>query len=325
MLLNIKYFILIKYIMDKAVAKEPEINKLEIDSKKDKCYVINTYINNNYSQFLNRIINNNYYNSDNFSIINFESIIFSRTNILHSFESTHLTRLLQNYLKTISIETVNYIICNLQTLFRQIIKNKNGNYFCTDLIKRCNLKQRIVIINELKSYLYDDCCNQFATHTLQNIIDNSTNELEFKLLICSFNNSDKIIKSTLNKYGNYVISKLIVHIPEEFRIEFNLLFVKNIDLFSRDQYGLLVAKQFVNHTKNKEILFEILYIVLTNIINIANNKFGNYFIQFLLKKWWDKKEGVYLKNIIKNNFKILSENKFSMFVCNLFKKLNNGL
>jgi len=88
-------------------------------------------------------------------------------------------------------------------------------------------------------------------------------------------------------------------------------------------YGVCAVKKFIAYTKNEVIMKQFLTIIMTNFINISQNKFGNYLIQDLLEKWWNKKEGTYLKNMIFSKFPILSENNFSSYICSLFIKLSN--
>ena len=249
-------------------------------------------------------------------------LIFSQKNILNSLKDITSTKYLQLNLISLPNEIINYILYNLKTKFREIIKNKNGNYFCSDLIKKCNFEQRIEIIKELSNTLYEDCNNKYANYTIKNLIAASTNEIEFKLLISSFNDCNKIITATLNKHGNYVIQGIIKYIPEEFRTDFNILFTKCIYIFSKHEIGVFAAKYFICNTKNNIIKNQILIIIWTNFIDISQNQYGNYVIQLLLKLWWNKSQGNYLKKIINEKYQILIKNKHSLFICHLFNKLN---
>ena len=57
--------------------------------------------------------------------------------------------------------------------FRLVIKNKNGNYFCSDLIKNCNKEQRIRILKELSGSISQDTVDEYATHVIQKLIENA--------------------------------------------------------------------------------------------------------------------------------------------------------
>ena len=249
---------------------------------------------------------------------------FSKQNILFSFTNQKSTKQLQKSLVGISKDIIDFIIYELTGCFRMIIRDKNGNYFCSDLLKICDKNQRIKILKELSNTINEDCTDEFGTHTIQNLIEFASSEEEFKLLLVSFNDFNKITVTALNQYGTHVIQKLIVHIPEKFRMVFNLMFVKFVCIMSRDMYGVCAVKKFIAYTKNEVILKQFLNLVQTNFINISGNKYGNYLVQYLLEKWWKKEEGTILKNIIISKFPILAENRYSSYVCSLFIKLCNN-
>ena len=247
----------------------------------------------------------------------------NKKNIFIYFQNQSLTKKLQKSLFGLSKDNINNIINKLRGKFREIIKNKNGNYFFSDLIRKCNNEQRLIILQEISDKISEDCNNEYATHSIQNLIDLASNEEEFKLLLSSFNDFNKIIMASMNKYGTYVIQKLIAQIPEEMRKEFNLMFVKFIYLLSRDAFGVLAVKKFINYSKNKIIINQFINSILCNFINICENQYGNYLIQYLLEIWWDKNEGNILKYIIQSKFQILLKNEYSCHICELFIKLSN--
>ena len=252
-----------------------------------------------------------------------ENILFSKQNILTSFNSQKSTKILQKCLPGASKEIIDTILEELSGNFRTIIRNKNGNYFFSDLLKVCNKEQKLKIIKELSSTISQDCTDEFATHPIQNLIEFSSEEEEYKLLLCSFNNMDNILMASFNQNGAYVVQKLIVHIPERFRMDFNFIFVKFVSILSRDMYGVCTVKKFIGYTKNELIVKQILNSILSNFVNIAESQYGNYLIQYLLEKWWKTAEGVYLKKLIISKFQILASNHYSSFVCDLFIKLSN--
>ena len=83
-------------------------------------------------------------------------------------------------------EIIIYIIKELKGIFRKIIKDKNGNYFSSDLFKVCAQEQRIQILEEISPYLSKDCSNHFATHAIQILIGNASCEAEYRLILNSF-------------------------------------------------------------------------------------------------------------------------------------------
>ena len=250
-------------------------------------------------------------------------IEFSQKNIFLCFKYKHSTKELQKILMYLPSSCISYIINELSGKFREVIKDKNGNYFFSDLIKSCNIAQRLIIIKEIASKIYEDCNDEYATHSLQTLFEFSSTEEELKLLISSFNDFNKIIMASMNKYGNYVIQRLIAYVPEEIRKHFNEMFVKLICVLSRDAFGVLTVIKFINFTNNKILIEQFLNSITTNFINISENRYGNYLIQNLLKIWWEKKEGNFLKMIIISKFQTLLRNEYASHICKTFIELNN--
>ena len=78
------------------------------------------------------------------------SLCVTKKSILNAFNNQHDTILLQKMLMEASKDTLDLIIKEMLGTFSLIIKNKNGNYFCSDLFKSCDEKQRIIILKEIK-------------------------------------------------------------------------------------------------------------------------------------------------------------------------------
>jgi hypothetical protein len=220
-------------------------------------------------------------------------------------------------------EDLDGIIKEMKGFYSSIIRNKNGNYFISDLLKVCSKEQRIEILKEIGKNISDDCIDEYGTHPIQTLIELANSEEEYKLLLYYFSDFNKVLKATLDQNGTYVIQKLIVHIPEKNRMEFNLIFVKFICILAMDMYGVCTAIKFINYTKNEIIEKQLLNIILTNFINIAENQYGNYLIQNIMEKWWNTNKGLFLKKICMEKFHKLARNHYSSYVCDIFLKLSN--
>ena len=90
-----------------------------------------------------------------------------------------------------------------------------------------------------------------------------------------------------------------------------------------DMYGVCTAIKFINYTKNEIIEKQLLNIILTNFVNIAENQYGNYLIQNIMEKWWNTNKGIFLKKICMEKFHKLARNHYSSYVCDIFLKLSN--
>ena len=269
-------------------------------------------------------------NSKNFSsnsrienTINNNNPVYNITTILSAFSNQKTTIILQKSLPDLSKEDLDGIINEMKGYFSSIIKNKNGNYFCSDLLKVCSKEQRIEILKDIGINMIDDCTDEYGTHPIQTLIELAESEEEYKLILLYFNDFNKILKATLNQNGTYVIQKLIVHIPEKYRMKFNFFFVKFICILAMDMYGVCTAIKFINYTKDEIIEKQLLNIILTNFVNIAENQYGNYLIQNIMERWWNTNKGLFLKKICMEKFHKLARNHFSSYVCDIFLKLSN--
>ena len=241
--------------------------------------------------------------------------------LLNSFNTQKTTMILQKVLFEASKDDIENIVNELFGKYRQIIKDKNGNYFCSDLFKVCDQKQRIKILNELTNTICDDCVDKFGTHPIQTLIEFSSCEEEYNLLLNSFNDYNKLLFAAINPNGSYVITKIIEHIPEKFRMNFNLLFVRIICFICTKKFGVCNAKKFVACTKNEEILRKLIDLIKDNFVNISSNDYGNYLIQYIVERWWNTSGGDEIKEQITDNIQILAKNKYSAFIIDLFLKL----
>ena len=312
----------------KDIDKDLNPRELDFDSKDETDFKTiseqKLYLNSIYSFISIPSFLTSFYEDNKISyLIKFTPFSFTKASILGAFNSQRNTILLQKLLSQITKEELNRIIKEIGGTFSEIIKNKNGNYFCTDLFKVCDKNQRIMILKEIRKTLCEDCLDNFGTHPIQTLIELSECEEEYKLILFSFNNCNKILKSCLNQNGSYIIQKIIVNIPERYRMELNLLFIKFLTILSMDMYGVCSVKKFIACTKNELLIKYILKIILNNFVNISQNQFGNYLIQYLLEFWWKTNEGIFLKRKLISKFPNLAKNHYSSYICDLFIKLSN--
>ena len=150
--------------------------------------------------------------------------IFSRENLLNAMLGTNQTIYLQKRLKGIGKNNIDYIIVQLHGIFREIMKDKNGNYFCSYLFKECDQEQINKILQELSPSLAEDCLNNYSSHAIQTLIDRASRESEYRLILTSFNDYNKLLYVSLDSSGAYTVQKIIERIPDRYREEFNFNF-----------------------------------------------------------------------------------------------------
>jgi hypothetical protein len=316
----------------KDIDKEPSPRDYDFDSKDETSYktsgeqklsLDSIYSFRSSNSIFTPSIEKSNFNSEDVKIKTGSPFFFSKKTILSAFTSQKTTIILQKSLNNASKETLDNIIDEMSGCYSSIIRNKNGNYFCSDLFKVCDKSQRIKVLKELSNTLSEDCIDEYGTHPIQTLIELAESEDEYKLLLLSFNDYNKILRAALSQNGTYVIQKLIRHIPEKYRMEFNLIFVKFVCILSMDMYGVCTVIKFINYTKNEIIEKQLLNLILTNFVNISENQYGNYLVQNIMEQWWKTSKGIYLKKICIDKFHLLAGNHYSSYVCDIFLKLSS--
>ena len=316
----------------KDIDKEPSPRDYDFDSKDETSYktsgeqklsLDSIYSFRSSNSIFTPSIEKSNFNSEDAKIKTGNPFSFSKKTILSSFTSQKTTIILQKSLNNASKETLDNIIDEMSGCYSSVIRNKNGNYFCSDLFKVCDKSQRIKVLKELSNTLSEDCIDEYGTHPIQTLIELAESEDEYKLLLLSFNDYNKILRAALSQNGTYVIQKLIRHIPEKYRMEFNLIFVKFVCILSMDMYGVCTVIKFINYTKNEIIEKQLLNLILTNFVNISENQYGNYLVQNIMEQWWKTSKGLYLKKICIDKFHLLAGNHYSSYVCDIFLKLSS--
>ena len=316
----------------KDIDKEPSPRDYDFDSKDETSYktsgeqklsLDSIYSFRSSNSIFTPSIDKSSFNSEDLKIKTGSLFGFSKKTILSAFSSQKTTIILQKSLNNASKETLDNIIDEMSGCYSSVIRNKNGNYFCSDLFKVCDKSQRIKVLKELSNTLSEDCIDEYGTHPIQTLIELAESEDEYKLLLLSFNDYNKILRAALSQNGTYVIQKLIRHIPEKYRMEFNLIFVKFVCILSMDMYGVCTVIKFINYTKNEIIEKQLLNLILTNFVNISENQYGNYLVQNIMEQWWKTSKGLYLKKICIDKFHLLAGNHYSSYVCDIFLKLSS--
>ena len=247
--------------------------------------------------------------------------MFSKQNIINALIDQNRTIYLQKLLKEIGKNEIDYIIGQLRGISREIMNDKNGNYFCSDLFKECDQEQRIKILKELSPTLADDCLNNYSSHAIQTLIDRSSSEYEYRLILSSFIDYNKLLLVSVHANGAYTVQKIIERIPDRYREEFNFIFSSFIGYTSRKKYGIVTVKKFISGTRSEPITEQIMRLLEENFMNLAVDQYSNYLIQFLLEEWKNTPEGNEIKKMVRDNFEKMSQKKYSSFICELYIKI----
>ena len=251
----------------------------------------------------------------------FSNIELNRKVIMSSMNDQKTVFILQKILNESKRTEIKLIVKELIGEYRRLILDKYGNFFCKDLFKICDQNERVTILKELSPTISEDCCNNYATHPLQALIEYSSTEEEYGLILYSFNDYNKLLLATTDPNGSYVIQKIIMRIPERFRANFNFLFSSFIGFVCKKKYGIVAVKKFIEFTRGENTTQQIMNAIKLNFMNFAVDNYGNYLIQFILEKFANFPEGKEIKNLIFQNFNVMCKSKYSSFICELYVKM----
>ena len=242
----------------------------------------------------------------------------TRQFILNSFRDQGKTLLLQRIIRVANFEMIDYIIKELKGCYKDIIRDKNGNYFFSDLIRVCEINHRILILEELSPLISELCLNNFATFSIQTLIERASSEVEYKYILNSFYDYNKFLTASLDSNGSYTVQKIIERIPNRFRNDFNYIFISFIEFTSKTKFGIITVKKFISYTKDENTISQIMNFIRNNFMNFAVGQYSNYLIQFLLEKLKNTPEENEIKKLIFENFHEMSKKKYSSFICETF-------
>ena len=181
--------------------------------------------------------------------------------------------------------------------------NLYGNYFIQNLIKNSNFKQ----INLIYTYIQKDYVliaeDYSGTHVLQKLLDYNN---------ILFNNNNNISNNINNIkiLEKIILSSIIDKVPEQNRQFLNEKIYSNLIDLCLDSNGICLVKKLISSTKyilNKK---RIINIINSHCIEISQNPYGNYAIQFLIEEWGINLCYEIVNNIIEN-ISNLSMQKYS--------------
>ena len=190
----------------------------------------------------------------------------------------------------------------------KLMKNKFGNYFIQGLIKNSNYEHIKFILFLISSNFVEISENISGTYVIQKLLEKINNP-ELRLLVLkSIQNRE--LEMAFNSNATYVLQKIIDRIPDIERTNLNEIIINNIIFLSVNPDCVFIVEKFIETLTIKENKIRIKNIIFMNCLQLANNPYGNYLIQFILKVW--KNEGIGdIQNIIIENANYLVQQRYS--------------
>ena len=208
---------------------------------------------------------------------------------------------------------------NIRLQLIEIIEHQFGNYviqkFLSILLFQENKKLYKMIFLDIKDKLFEICIHNYGTRVIQKTLEKLDNgnyyKIETKELNEVFKNliDNHLYELCCDKNGNHVYQKLLRVFPKErnqFLYDALIKICLQISIIQQGATLLQAAFDF----SNKEQQESLCSVIIDNIGDLINDKYGNYTIQTIFKLYNDKINDRIFE-YIDNNILKLSKEKFS--------------
>ena len=208
---------------------------------------------------------------------------------------------------------------NIRLQLIEIIEHQFGNYviqkFLSILLFQENKKLYKMIFLDIKDKLFEICIHNYGTRVIQKTLEKLDNGNYYKIETNELNEVFKdlidnhLYELCCDKNGNHVYQKLLRVFPKE-RNQFLYDALIKISLqISIIQQGATLLKAAFDFS-NKDQQESLCSVIIDNIGDLINDKYGNYTIQTIFKLYIDKINDRIFE-YIDNNILKLSKEKFS--------------
>ena len=190
----------------------------------------------------------------------------------------------------------------------KLMKNKFGNYFIQGLIKDSNYEQIKFIFILISSNLVEISENISGTYVIQKLLEKIDN-FELRLIVLkSIENRE--LEMAFNSNATYVLQKIIEKIPDIERIRLNEIILNNFIFLSVNPECVFIVEKFIETITINDNKIRIKNSIFMHCMQLCNNPYGNYLIQFILKHW--KNDDIRnIQNVIIENANYLVQQRYS--------------
>ena len=190
----------------------------------------------------------------------------------------------------------------------KLMKNKFGNYFIQGLIKDSNYEQIKFILILISSNLVEISENISGTYVIQKLLEKIDN-FELRLIVLkSIENRE--LEMAFNSNATYVLQKIIEKIPDIERIRLNEIILNNFIFLSVNPECVFIVEKFIETITINDNKIRIKNSIFMHCMQLCNNPYGNYLIQFILKHW--KNDDIRnIQNVIIENANYLVQQRYS--------------
>ena len=231
------------------------------------------------------------------------SLFFQNKNSENDFEkllkSCSGSLYLQELAENISEEEINLIFKKLLPKIKQIMCDSYGNYFLQKIIEKTNSNQRINLLNNIRDDFINISKDISGSHCIQTLIE-KINSNEEEEIIKSLVEKD-LFDLSISQNSTHVILKLINNVNNPKKYYIIQFCINNFIQLCINLNGSTIIKKFISEINNYQIIKIIIKITEQNYVQIVENQFGNYVIQYIFQYFgFTNCKGI-INNIIKDS------------------------
>lgn len=206
-------------------------------------------------------------------------------NLIEFVNTKRGSKTLQNFVLNLPKNDIKELFDMILPVYPKICINQYGNFFMTKFIDFFNSKQRKKLWKVTKINLLEICTNEFGNHCVQALIANLNSpeeEIYINNLLCPF-----YTVLSLNKFGTFVIQKILLKFSLENRSAIHRFTVDNFMTLVTNIHGVCVIKKYILANKYAPDSFKKTFVDTFHkfFMEIVNDPCGNYSVFCLLEEW----------------------------------------
>ena len=230
---------------------------------------------------------------------------------------------MENYLNMTMNKDINLLLQLLnKDGLTQLMKNKFGNYFIQDIIRKANYDQIKLILILISVNFIEISQNIPGTYVIQRLLD-KINKFDLRIFVLKLI-KNRELEMAFNNNATYVLQKIIEKVPDNERINLNEIIINNTYFLSLNPDCVFIVEKFIDTITIKQNKIRIQNIIFLHCLQLANNPYGNYLIQYILKVW--KNEEIHnIHNIIIENSHYMIQQRYASNVIEKCLELFNDI
>lgn len=240
-----------------------------------------------------------------------KSLPFGDNNkLFYEITTEEANKQIQFFLKSCLYDEVKYFLNYIINILPDLMKNNISNLYIQILFSLLHSKERLLVINSIKSKFVILSCSFYSTYCIQELIKTCKYSKEeqyiISLIVC------EISKLSIDKLGNHVLQCIINQFKSSNTKDIESFMLNNLFNLSKNKYGISLIKVFieVKGAENRKVKKSLINIILNYKLNFFTDEIAHYLILHILKTWNCNDYQKLLEYFIEN-FNHLLTNKYS--------------